>query len=144
VNDATAFDEIGGRSVDLVYTDDVGWRGFGQFAQDCDFEPVVRFQLVEPYDPDYHSYTLKSNNFYSEVELHHLTITLEKSTGRLSVAQWHRRQLGFMDSEVVTVLGSFRGTALIVEAGLTGGYLPARIQPLSSRGCQDTLSRTQK
>jgi hypothetical protein len=47
-------------------------------------------------------------------------------------------------AETVTVLGSFRGTALIVEAGLTGGYLPARVQPLSSRGCQDTLSRTQK
>ena len=27
----------------------------------------------------------------------------------------------------VTVLGSFRETALIVEAGLTGGYVPARV-----------------
>jgi hypothetical protein len=27
----------------------------------------------------------------------------------------------------VTVLGSFRETALIVEAGLTGDYVPARV-----------------
>jgi hypothetical protein len=27
----------------------------------------------------------------------------------------------------VTVLGSFRETALIVEASLTGGYVPARV-----------------
>jgi hypothetical protein len=27
----------------------------------------------------------------------------------------------------VTVLGSFRETALIVEAGLTGGYVRARV-----------------
>jgi hypothetical protein len=30
-------------------------------------------------------------------------------------------------SSTVTVLGSFRETALIVEAGLTGGYVPARV-----------------
>jgi hypothetical protein len=27
----------------------------------------------------------------------------------------------------VTVLGSFRETAFVVEAGLTGGYVPARV-----------------
>jgi hypothetical protein len=27
----------------------------------------------------------------------------------------------------VTVVGSFRETAFIVEAGLTGGYVPARV-----------------
>jgi hypothetical protein len=30
-------------------------------------------------------------------------------------------------SDCVTVLGSFRETALVVEAGLTGGYVPAHV-----------------
>ena len=46
-----------------------------------------------------------------------------------------------MSSLSVTVLGSFRETALIVEAGLTGGYVPARVLPLGSRG---SLSCIQK
>jgi hypothetical protein len=31
------------------------------------------------------------------------------------------------NTTTVTVLGSFRETALIVEAGLTGDYVPARV-----------------
>jgi hypothetical protein len=29
--------------------------------------------------------------------------------------------------DVVTVVGSFQETSLIVETGLTGGYVPARV-----------------
>jgi hypothetical protein len=87
LGNTTIFNAIGDRNVDLVYDNNVGqWSGLGEFPEGRDFESVVRFQLVEPHDADHDHYTLKSNNFYSEVELDDLTTTVERSTGRLSIA----------------------------------------------------------
>jgi hypothetical protein len=98
----TIFNAIGGRNVDLVYNNGVGqWPRGGQFPQGRNFEPIIRFHLVEPYDANLDSYTLKSNNFYSQIELHNLTITVEKTSGRLSIFHWHWAQAGTFASEAV-------------------------------------------
>jgi hypothetical protein len=44
--------------------------------------------------------------------------------------RWNRAEVRWKRRVKVclcNVLGSFRETALIVEAGITGGYLPARV-----------------
>lgn len=106
----TTFNGIGGKNFDLLYHSDVGqWSGLGQFPQGRDFEPVVRFRLAEPYDGG-DRYTLQSNNFYSEGELHILTIEVQRSIGRLKITHWHRLRPDFMTTEaVITPFGIISG-----------------------------------
>jgi hypothetical protein len=113
-NPNTTFNGIGGKNNNLYYQGDLGyWQGLGQFPQGHQSEPVVRFRLVEPYDAHSDSYMLQSNNFYTGRDLHIFTIEVQRRTGRLKIAQWHRLRPDFMVTE-----------AIISPFGIVSGLVP--------------------
>ncbi|KAF2820197.1 hypothetical protein CC86DRAFT_118258 [Ophiobolus disseminans] len=115
--DKDVYSGIGAHNTELVYNNDRGqYRDPEDFPHGRDFEPIVRFQLVEPYDSTHDTYTLESNNFYSSSELHRLTVRVEKSTGRLSIAHWHLNSFQRMASE-----------AVITPFGIVSGMVPYKL-----------------
>lgn len=113
--DTLSFNGIGDYNADLVYNNDIGqWRDvFGQLPHGRDFDPIVRFQLVSPYQASHETYTLNSNNFYSGVELHRLTVVVEKRMGKMDIDHWNRAPNGFYISE-----------AVVTPFGLVSGLIP--------------------
>lgn len=66
---------------------------FGDFPHGRDFEPVVRFQLVE--ERDNGLFVLQSNNFHSEFELHRIRLTVAPQSGLLTIQHWHPMRADF-------------------------------------------------
>lgn len=84
----------------------------GHFPHGRHFERVVRFRLVEEYDGN--RYRLQSNNFHSELDLHNLSIMVEKDTGHLIITHWHPRTPDFITSD-----------AIITPFGIVSRLLPS-------------------
>jgi hypothetical protein len=75
----------------------------GTYPNGRAFEGVVRFQLVRENNI---SYTLQSNNFHSEVELHRIRLDITRETGQLTMHHWHRMRTDFMTTYgVITPFG---------------------------------------
>jgi hypothetical protein len=59
----------------------------GSYPNGRAFEGAVRFKLIREDDA---SYTLQSNNFHSEADLHRIRLDVDKTTGQLTMQHWHR------------------------------------------------------
>jgi hypothetical protein len=95
----SGFNSIGGNSWDGIHHPE--HDEIGDYPNGRSFEGIVRFELVSETNT---SYTLQSNNFYSEGDLHRVRLDIIRKTGQLTMRHWNRMQVhhNFTDYFMIT------------------------------------------